>query len=127
MAKAVTEISEHCRETMISDGSCGVRELISWVQSYMVSGNVWSQPAIQYSPLHPVILKTGQKSSLPVWKENLPHKKEVNQYMNDITEQEMTRYFSNNLRLAEKWAHTAHLSATAGKPTPCGSGTDCKI
>ena len=40
MAKAVTEISEHCRETMISDGSCGVRELISWVQSYMVSGNV---------------------------------------------------------------------------------------
>ena len=25
---------------MITDGSCGVRELISWVQSYMVSGNV---------------------------------------------------------------------------------------
>lgn len=46
--------------------------------------------------------------------------------MNDITEQEMTRYFSNNLRLAEKWAHTAHLSATAGKPTPCGSGTVAK-
>lgn len=40
MAKAVTEISEHCRETMISDGSCGVRELISWVQSYMVCGDI---------------------------------------------------------------------------------------
>ena len=40
MAKTVTEISEHCRETMITDGSCGVRELISWVQSYMISGNI---------------------------------------------------------------------------------------
>ncbi len=40
MAVAVQEISERCRETMISDGSCGVRELISWVQSYMVCGDV---------------------------------------------------------------------------------------
>ena len=40
MADAIKEIAEHCRETMITDGSCGVRELISWVQSYMVSGNV---------------------------------------------------------------------------------------
>lgn len=40
MATAVRAISEHCRETMISDGSCGVRELISWVQSYMVTGNI---------------------------------------------------------------------------------------
>ena len=39
MATAVQEISERCRETMINDGSCGVRELISWVQSYMVCGN----------------------------------------------------------------------------------------
>lgn len=39
MAAAVQEISERCRETMINDGSCGVRELISWVQSYMVCGN----------------------------------------------------------------------------------------
>ena len=30
--------------------------------------------------------------------------------MNDITEQEMTRYFSNNLRLLEKWAHRPSLS-----------------
>lgn len=40
MAASVQEISERCRETMINDGSCGVRELISWVQSYMVCGNV---------------------------------------------------------------------------------------
>lgn len=40
MAAAVQEISERCRETMINDGSCGVRELISWVQSYMVTGSV---------------------------------------------------------------------------------------
>lgn len=40
MASSVQEISERCRETMISDGSCGVRELISWVQSYMVCGDV---------------------------------------------------------------------------------------
>ena len=39
MAVSVQEISERCRETMINDGSCGVRELISWVQSYMVCGN----------------------------------------------------------------------------------------
>ena len=40
MAASVQEISERYRETMINDGSCGVRELISWVQSYMVCGNV---------------------------------------------------------------------------------------
>lgn len=39
MASAIQEISERCRETMINDGSCGVRELISWVQSYMVCKN----------------------------------------------------------------------------------------
>lgn len=40
MAKTMLEINEHCRETMINDGSCGVRELISWVQSYMISGHI---------------------------------------------------------------------------------------
>lgn len=40
MATSVQEISERCKETMINDGSCGVRELISWVQSYMICGNV---------------------------------------------------------------------------------------
>lgn len=40
MAKTVMEINEHCRETMINDGSCGIRELISWVQSFMISGSI---------------------------------------------------------------------------------------
>jgi len=36
MAELVDEISQRCRETMITDGSCGMRELIAWVQSFMV-------------------------------------------------------------------------------------------
>lgn len=40
MAQSIQEIAERCRETMITDGSCGIRELISWVQSYMVCGNI---------------------------------------------------------------------------------------
>lgn len=33
MTEAVDEISLRCKETMITDGSCGMRELIAWVQS----------------------------------------------------------------------------------------------
>ena len=40
MARVVQSISEYCRENLITDGCCGVRELISWVQSYMVCGNL---------------------------------------------------------------------------------------
>lgn len=40
MAETVKDISERCRETMITDGCCGVRELISWVQSYMICNDV---------------------------------------------------------------------------------------
>lgn len=36
MADMVEEISQRCRETMITDGSCGMRELIAWVQSFMI-------------------------------------------------------------------------------------------
>ena len=39
MAETVKEISKHCRQEMITDGCCGVRELIAWVQSYMISNN----------------------------------------------------------------------------------------
>ncbi|MFI3228444.1 MAG: AAA family ATPase, partial [Clostridia bacterium] len=39
MASAVNEIVQKCKETMITDGNCGVRELISWVQSYMILGD----------------------------------------------------------------------------------------
>lgn len=40
MARIVQAISEYCRENLITDGCCGVRELISWVQSYMVCGDI---------------------------------------------------------------------------------------
>jgi len=39
MAEVVQSINQRCRETMITDGSCGVRELISWVQSAMILGS----------------------------------------------------------------------------------------
>lgn len=52
MAASIQEISERCRETLINDGSCGVRELISWVQSYMVCGNVME--AARYTVLSSV-------------------------------------------------------------------------
>jgi len=40
MAEIVKAISEKCREQHIKDGCCGTRELISWVQSYMICGNM---------------------------------------------------------------------------------------
>jgi len=52
MAATVQEISERCRETMITDGSCGVRELLNWVQSYMVCGDVME--AARYTVLSSV-------------------------------------------------------------------------
>lgn len=39
MAKVVDAIAQHCRETMITDGSCGIRELIAWVQSFMITSD----------------------------------------------------------------------------------------
>lgn len=40
MAEAVEAIAKRCQSDMISDGSCGMRELISWVQSYMICEDV---------------------------------------------------------------------------------------
>lgn len=37
MAVVVRDIAERCRQTMITDGSCGMRELKSWVQSVMIT------------------------------------------------------------------------------------------
>ena len=36
MADTIEKIINECREKLITDGSCGMRELISWVQSYMI-------------------------------------------------------------------------------------------
>jgi len=49
MAKTVKEIAHKCRAAMITDGCCGTRELIAWVQSYMVMGS------IQDSAMHTVL------------------------------------------------------------------------
>ena len=40
MAEIVASIQQKCRMNMIDDGCCGVRELISWVQSYMICGDL---------------------------------------------------------------------------------------
>lgn len=40
MARIIKAVSEYCRENLITDGCCGVRELVSWVQSYMVCGDI---------------------------------------------------------------------------------------
>ena len=40
MASIVKSIQTRCREAMITDGSCGMRELISWAQSTMITGNM---------------------------------------------------------------------------------------
>lgn len=52
MATCMEEIKEHCNEVMINDGSCSVRELINWVQSYMVCGSIMQ--AAQYTILSSV-------------------------------------------------------------------------
>lgn len=40
MAEAIGDIQMKCRSEAITDGCCGMRELISWVQSFMICGNV---------------------------------------------------------------------------------------
>ena len=40
MARSVHSITEYCRANLILDGCCGVRELIAWVQSYMICKNI---------------------------------------------------------------------------------------
>lgn len=40
MAEIVKCINEYCRESSIRDGCCGVRELIAWVQSYMICNDL---------------------------------------------------------------------------------------
>lgn len=52
MAKIVKAVSEYCRENLITDGCCGVRELVSWVQSYMVCGDI--REAAHYTVLSSV-------------------------------------------------------------------------
>ena len=39
MAEVVQAIAERCRQTMITDGSCGMREYKAWVQSTMITND----------------------------------------------------------------------------------------
>lgn len=39
MAQVVRDIADRCRQTMITDGSCGMRELKAWVLSTMITKN----------------------------------------------------------------------------------------
>lgn len=39
MAQCVLDIEEHCKAKYITDGSVGMRGLLDWVNSYMVTGN----------------------------------------------------------------------------------------
>lgn len=58
MAEVVNNIHQHCRELMITDGACGVRELIGWVQSYMITSNPYP-----YAEIHAVVVY--QVSAIP--------------------------------------------------------------
>lgn len=40
MAEIVHSIHEYCHDAAITDGCCGVRELIAWVQSYMICNSI---------------------------------------------------------------------------------------
>jgi len=40
MVSVVKDIQLRCHETSITDGSCGMRELVSWAQSYMITNNM---------------------------------------------------------------------------------------
>lgn len=50
MVKVVNEIHTLCQERMIEDGSCGVRELIDWVQTYMVLSSVYDAAMVTVIP-----------------------------------------------------------------------------
>ena len=40
MAETVNEIQTFCNSNQINEGVCGMRELISWVQSYQITGDI---------------------------------------------------------------------------------------
>lgn len=40
MAETLLEVKNHLKERYITDGSCGLREFIAWIQSYMITGKI---------------------------------------------------------------------------------------
>jgi len=51
MADVVIDIAKKCKESMITDGSCGVREFISWLQSTMITDNPYESALCTIIPL----------------------------------------------------------------------------
>lgn len=62
MARIVKSISEYCRENLITDGCCGVRELISWVQSFMICGDI--REAASYTVLASVTANADSRTEV---------------------------------------------------------------
>ena len=52
MTQIVRSIAQYCQDNLITDGCCGVRELIAWVQSFIVCGDI--QEAAHYTILSSV-------------------------------------------------------------------------
>ena len=52
MTQIVRSIAQYCQDNLITDGCCGARELIAWVQSFMVWGDI--QEAAHYTILSSV-------------------------------------------------------------------------
>jgi len=51
MAEVMQDISIKCKETMITDGSCGVREFIAWVESAKITKNAYESALYTVIPL----------------------------------------------------------------------------
>ena len=51
MADVVIDIAQKRKESMITDGSCGVREFIAWVQSTMLTNNPYESAMYTIIPL----------------------------------------------------------------------------
>ncbi|CUX25468.1 AAA family ATPase [Clostridium sp. C105KSO13] len=62
MARIVKSISSYCKENLITDGCCGVRELTSWVQSFMICGDI--HEAARYTILSSVSADPDSRSEV---------------------------------------------------------------
>ena len=62
MAEIVEKIIKKCSEELITDGSCGVRELISWVQSFMICED--AAEAAEYTILSSVTADAESRDSI---------------------------------------------------------------
>lgn len=56
MAQIVRSIAQYCQDNLITDGCCGIRELIAWVQSFMICGDLME--AAHYTILSSVTADT---------------------------------------------------------------------